>query len=308
MKKELQDYVWHKCCLPKEFKEEVKKLYTDALDASNSPHEPDDRKWGNYRVALLEKLFGIHNLTSDADGEEMLTVSRKKVQEMYAFNEDILFLDSPHKGARLLKAKLHELFGSKCLPDDTKDDAMGGAKEPNVDSSKPNVDSSHDNVDSSRGNVDSLEPNPDGLNEDNFAKSEPKFKVGDIVTHKNSPHIWRCVTAIMSDGTYVLDGEIYDVEESHLEPYTEPEEDHIEENLEMVKDFDNILKDSFREHNRLQIAAMAMHGILANSDEVYRAETCTEAKQTPQAIAKYALACANALIAECERADKPRRE
>lgn len=51
---------------------------------------------------------------------------------------------------------------------------------------------------------------------------EPKFKVGDIVTHKNSPHIWRCVTAIMSDDTYVLDGEIYDVEESDLDPYTEP--------------------------------------------------------------------------------------
>lgn len=51
---------------------------------------------------------------------------------------------------------------------------------------------------------------------------EGKFKVGDIVTHKNSPHIWRCVTAIMSDGTYVLDGEIYDVEEPDLVLYTEP--------------------------------------------------------------------------------------
>lgn len=70
--KELQDLAWS--VLPKEFKEEVKGLYKVALDASNSPHEPEDRKWGNYRVTLLEKLFGIYNLTSDAEGEEYLWV------------------------------------------------------------------------------------------------------------------------------------------------------------------------------------------------------------------------------------------
>lgn len=48
----------------------------------------------------------------------MLTVSRKQVQKMYAFNEDILFLDPTHSGAKLLKAKLYALFGSKCLPDE----------------------------------------------------------------------------------------------------------------------------------------------------------------------------------------------
>lgn len=85
MTKELQDLAWS--VLPKEFKEEVKNLYKVALDASNSPHDPDDRKWGNYRVALLEKLFGYHNLTSDAEGEEVLMVPRKALQQRYAKNE-----------------------------------------------------------------------------------------------------------------------------------------------------------------------------------------------------------------------------
>lgn len=54
----------------------------------------------------------------DAEEEEMLTVSRKRVREMYAYNEDILSLDPTHSGAILLKKKLQELFGSKCLPDE----------------------------------------------------------------------------------------------------------------------------------------------------------------------------------------------
>lgn len=57
---------------------------------------------------------------------------------------------------------------------------------------------------------------------------EMKFKVGDKVSHKQSPHIWRTITAIMSDGTYVLDSEIYDVKESDLEPYTTKEKEQTE--------------------------------------------------------------------------------
>jgi hypothetical protein len=126
MDKTIQDLVWS--VLPKEFKEEVKKLYTDALDASNSPHDPDDRKWGNYRVTLLEKLFGSHNLIADAEGEEMLTVPRSKVQEL--FNEyQELYGETKgkcHDKEVALSASrfygkmcaLSDLFGSKCLPDE----------------------------------------------------------------------------------------------------------------------------------------------------------------------------------------------
>lgn len=64
MNKELQNKAW--AVLPKEFREEVKKLYTDVLDAIKSD-DPDDRKWGYYRINLLEDLFGKHNLTSDTE-------------------------------------------------------------------------------------------------------------------------------------------------------------------------------------------------------------------------------------------------
>lgn len=111
------------------------------------------------------------------EADEVLTVSRKQVQKMYAFNEDILFLDPTHSGAKLLKAKLYALFGSKCLPDE--------------------------------------EVKP----------AEPELR---------------------SDGT------------AH---------------------FDNIITDGFRDHNRLQIAAMALQGILSNYQmlqNLTEGETTTE--------------------------------
>ena len=52
-----------------------------------------------------------------------------------------------------------------------------------------------------------------------------------------------------------------------LEPYTEPEEKSrnlSQETANCDKHFDNILKDSFRNERRLNIAAMAMQGIVSN--------------------------------------------
>lgn len=329
MNKELQDLVWS--VLPKEFKEEVKKLYTDALDASNSPHEPDDRKWGNYRVTLLEKLFGIHNLTSDAEGEEMLTVSHKRVQELYSEMQKIVPVSEYDRGFRNAeRATLYHLFGSKCLPDGNKEcsnPSVVNCKHKHGDGTcslsgmccykspkpaepitqfkfkvgdkvvyhpfksnsfynaevleirdkedkpyllkledaeniwaysvevqsvaetypqepKPAEPDEKDDCkkftkrlddtlegeikepfkewrDKNSSNVEKLEKN----GEVEPKPAEPKFKVGDKVVCLNYPHVWRQVTAILEDGSYVLDGAIYDVKESDLEPYTEPEEE-----------------------------------------------------------------------------------
>ena len=95
MNKKLQDYVWS--ILPKEFKEEVKKEYYH--DDSNP-----------FELAQLEAIFGIHNLISDAEGEEMLIISRKEVQEQYQM----------YKNMGMIKRldALMRLFGSKCLPDE----------------------------------------------------------------------------------------------------------------------------------------------------------------------------------------------
>lgn len=141
MTKELQDLAWR--VLPAEFREDVKILYTDALDASNSPHDPDDRKWGNYRVTLLENLFGHHNLTSDAEGEEMLTVSRKKVQEKWqrAYEQEAKYSEAEQNPTareelyynRGIISVIDTLFGSKCLPDEPSklQASCGQVKEPN---------------------------------------------------------------------------------------------------------------------------------------------------------------------------------
>lgn len=115
MTKELQDHVW-KHCLPKEFKEEVKKLY--AKFYNEKPHS--DCSYGY--LGLLIKLFGIHNLTSDTEEEVMLMVEKGKVQEVYKTSKEIV--DNEQYGTcqysmhTQIKCVLEGLFGSKCLPDE----------------------------------------------------------------------------------------------------------------------------------------------------------------------------------------------
>lgn len=92
MNKELQDLAWS--LLPKEFKEEVRKEYAKcvAIDIDDNPNLPAYAvESATSRRALLEMLFGLHNLTSDAEGEEMLMVSRKRVQDEYAIISKELF-------------------------------------------------------------------------------------------------------------------------------------------------------------------------------------------------------------------------
>ena len=59
MTKELIDKVWS--LLPKEFKEEVKEIYLNAV-----VHHPCGY---NHKTDLMKYLFGHHNLTSDSEGE-----------------------------------------------------------------------------------------------------------------------------------------------------------------------------------------------------------------------------------------------
>lgn len=110
MTKELIDLAWR--CLPKEFKEEVKELY----EHENEVIVPISG------VTTLNKIFGYHNLTSDAEGEEILTVSRKVVQEEYreSINKAHPYnINSYNRGFHVgCATMLKELFGSKCLPDD----------------------------------------------------------------------------------------------------------------------------------------------------------------------------------------------
>lgn len=79
MTTELQNKVWS--ILPKEFKEEVKEIYSNAITYHPCGY--------NHKTDLLKYLFGRHNLISDAEGEEMLTVPRKKVTIVITKNNNL---------------------------------------------------------------------------------------------------------------------------------------------------------------------------------------------------------------------------
>lgn len=141
-----------------------------------------------------------HNLTSDAEEEEMLTVSRTRVQRRYHMayeckhsgllsHDDVQFW----KG---WQGALDDLFGSKCLPDEpplkitAAEDCIAMAKE-------------------EMGIKD--EPKP----------AEPKYHKDDKVLYNGAVHK---ITVGYGDGRYLLNNAEKVVKESDLEPYTEPEE------------------------------------------------------------------------------------
>lgn len=201
----------------------------------------------------------------DAEGEEMLTVSRERVQRRYHMaykckhsgllsHDDVQFW----KG---WQSALDDLFGSKCLPD---------------------------NVDSLESNVDSLEPKP----------AEPKFKVGDKVRYRCDGKIHE-VKAKTGKYHYALSGLGHDAHEEYLEPYTEPEKNIAEtRNLSQDRDklFDNILKNSFSKERRLAIAVQMMQGLIC-APLVPGVDPNPPAEQLAQA----AFRLADALIAEAEK-------
>lgn len=53
------------------------------------------------------------------DSDAMLKCPKEKVQDMYAYNEEILKIDPSNQGAILLKARLTELFGVRCFSTDS---------------------------------------------------------------------------------------------------------------------------------------------------------------------------------------------
>lgn len=286
MNKELQDLAWRS--LPKEFKEEVKKYYHtlheqckdyDGLHLENAKAKVQER------IVTLEYFFGKHNLTSDAEGEEMLTCERSKVQEQYILNVNALrkgnLTDMQTEIATKVKDTLYYLFGSKCLPDEpplkitAAEDCIAMAKE-------------------EMGIKD--EPKP----------AEPKFNLGDIVRFKYCCTTYRIDGFKMSDGVMLYQvGEVW-AEESDLEPYTGPEENIAETrnfSQDCDKQFDNILKDSFAKERRLNIAAQMMQGLIC-------APLIPGVDPNPPAenLAQTAFRLADALIAEAGLNDKLKGE
>ena len=133
MTKELIDKVWS--LLPKEFKEEVKDCYKTAkAQHKENFHLEVEAALIRERIIMLEYFFGIHNIASDAGGEDgLLTVPRSKVQEQYALNSNALregnLTDMQTEIAVKVKDTLYYLFGAKCLPDETKQETNSSKNE-----------------------------------------------------------------------------------------------------------------------------------------------------------------------------------
>ena len=218
MTTKLQNKAWS--VLPKEFKEEVKKRYNDVLFTEY------DR---GYEDAIIY-IFGYHNLTSDAEGEEMLMVKRSEVIRMYSkFVEEF-----EHSNPKEYKKTYYDgrinallcLFGSKCLPD----------------------------------NVDNLVPK--------FRKGDKVCVPGiekysgqtlTVSDCRNSEQGW----------IYEIQPNKW-INEAWLEPYTEPKDESrnlSQETANCDKEFDNILKDSFSKERRLNIAALMAQAILTRIDD-----------------------------------------
>lgn len=199
MNTKLQNKAWS--VLPKEFKKELNEIYFNAVVYHPCGY--------NHKTDLLKYLFGYHNLTSDAEEEEMLTVKRSDV-----INEFDKLHKLSYKAADLqlgLNA-FRTLFGSKCLPDED-------------------------------------------AHEDNFARFEPQ----PAEPKNEGTHQEQCVPKNAESGTH---------------------------------SFSHILKDGFREHNRLHIAAMAMQGLISKTPRFSSYEISN--------LVRISLDCADALIKKAE--------
>lgn len=206
MNKQLIDSAWR--ALPAEFKEEVKKIYAMLLadlkmykgDNPEQVGTTDPILWERTLVikSTLCRLFGERNLTSDAEGEEILTVRRKKVQGLYDLAYEI-YADGTKEWYQGYMKAMQDLFGSKCLPDE----------EP-LFSNQP----------------------------ENYNNENP------IVASENKPTESTCTDDCPSPCP--------------------------------SQHFDNIINQSFADHNRLHIAAMLAAGMLANEVRCYPIDRALE--------------------------------
>lgn len=203
------------------------------------------------KLSTLEGIFGLDNLTSDVEGEaELLYVKRKWVQEMHKNNCDEIRRENISSSDKDCYEYANEVLKT-----------LFGSKclpdEKNVESLEPKANSNYTPVPEKifASKWDKTEQKPaEPKNEDSRRLHAESVKESRIAS-----------------------------EESHLR-------NSSQETSNCDNHFDNILKDGFREHNRLHIAATIAAGWLA-----YHGMT------SPETIAMDALAVADALIKECEK-------
>lgn len=255
---------------------------------------------GNGGMFTREQVKGLlvkfaQLLSSDTEEEdEMLTISRKEVQEQHRMYRNMGMI-------KRLDA-LMRLFGSKCMPDEEqeitqfkvgdkvvyhpfKSNSFYNAEvlEIRDNEDKPYLLHLEDSENLWAYSIE-VQSIAETYSDKDPKPAEPKFKVGDKVKDISSPH---------DDGIYKVDdikkssdGFIYhiqgligksNVKESALEPCTEPKED---------KHFDNIIKDSFSKERRLNIAAMAMQAIISRGKGYDAQEVAIQSLEYADALIK----------------------
>lgn len=191
MDKTLQTTAWN--CLSREFREEVKRLYEAIREKSVNNSSTERYFDGGYEYAFV-KLFGKHNLTSDAEGEEMLMCNKGVVKALYLESLKCAPKLERWKG---IKWTLDRLFGSKCMPDENS------------------------------SNVEKLDKNDEDYNVDSSEQKAagPKYGSDDKVT-LNGCGGFVITSSYLDPYTreykYRLGGFKGHFCESDLEPYTEP--------------------------------------------------------------------------------------
>lgn len=321
--------------LPAEFREEVKSLYNRNV-AENSISA----------YATIETLFGLHNLTSDAEGEEILTCEKSIAQHMvksairsiqiHDFEGNTIASQNMATFNRGIKFALDQLFGSKCLPDEVADEDNFASKEPRIEDGEKEsftypkfrtgdkvlfnnnicriIGADREDAEYQLERI--IDNHPMGWAEENEISlyeepkpAEPKFKRGDKakIVGGNPEFIGKVVEieAVDSKGTivvYLPNAGHSTYKKDYLEPYTEPTANYLRsegalntavlaDNYGLAstcdKQFDNIIKDGFKNHNRLHIAAILAAGMLASEVRCYPVDR--------------ALELADALIDKCEK-------
>lgn len=237
--------------------------------------------------------FALAKQNNDAEGNDTLTCGKGWAVKLYKIAYSAYAVGGNKWYQGYMKA-MRDLFGTMWL----------------------------DYADSS--NVEILEKN--GEVEPKTAK--PKFKAGDEVVWDK--RIIAYVDEILNDGDYIIYSRVgnrYTVHESDLEFYTDPTDgtspnvNHSDIDIDELvakgyvpnpaKQFDTILKDSFTKERRLNIAAMAMQGILCNKEIFNKAlqvgeETLEGDDIAYRAVAKASFAFADALIAVEKRKEAGR--
>lgn len=307
---EIQRIAWN--CLPKEFKEEVKKEYL-------IHHESGDMKYSYGYSDALTDFFGEHNLISDAEGEEMLMAPRSKIMKEHAEAKSKMDND----WWRGYMIALQELFGPKCLPDEAQP-KQKDCDNPLADKEDCKWRNDGKCAFDSACYFEPLNPQePQSAEPKEVTKMKPieskvsvylatkeEDKEFRMLLHKNGFR-WNANTPLINLTCWVPDFEdskihfihpdktvtYYGNKTSNTLTFSEFKKRYFENvNLSQEpsncdKHFDNILKDSFSKERRLNIAAMIMASMMQDArwGDKY------------SHIANMACAAADALIAEADK-------